>query len=95
MSRLSVYKCNEFTDYLFECVGCGISHSFKIFENDIARGWTFNGDLEKPTFTPSLLVRFPYGKDQKEVVCHSFVTDGRIQYLNDCTHEQAGKTIEL
>ncbi|MCO6690366.1 DUF6527 family protein [Pseudomonas asiatica] len=28
-------------------------------------------------------------------VCHSFVTDGRIQYLADCTHELAGQTIDL
>lgn len=28
-------------------------------------------------------------------VCHSFVTDGKIQYLNDCTHELAGQTVEL
>jgi hypothetical protein len=28
-------------------------------------------------------------------VCHSFVTDGKIQYLSDCTHEYAGQTLEL
>ena len=28
-------------------------------------------------------------------VCHSFVTDGRIQYLNDCTHGLAGQTVDL
>ena len=27
--------------------------------------------------------------------CHSFIRDGKIQYLNDCTHEFAGKTVEL
>jgi len=29
------------------------------------------------------------------LVCHSFITDGRIQYLGDCTHSLAGQTIEL
>jgi hypothetical protein len=29
------------------------------------------------------------------VVCHSFVTDGRIQFLEDCTHELAGQTVDL
>lgn len=29
------------------------------------------------------------------VVCHSFVTDGRIQFLNDCTHALAGQTVDL
>jgi hypothetical protein len=28
-------------------------------------------------------------------VCHSFVTDGQIQFLTDCTHALAGKTVEL
>lgn len=31
----------------------------------------------------------------KEIVCHSFVTDGRIQFLGDCTHALAGHTVEL
>jgi hypothetical protein len=28
-------------------------------------------------------------------VCHSFVTDGRIQYLGDCTHALVGQTVDL
>lgn len=27
--------------------------------------------------------------------CHSFVTDGRIQFLSDCAHELAGQTVDL
>jgi len=27
--------------------------------------------------------------------CHSFVKDGRIQFLPDCTHALAGKTVDL
>ena len=27
--------------------------------------------------------------------CHSFVTDGKIQFLSDCTHELAGQTVPL
>jgi len=30
-----------------------------------------------------------------DVVCHSFVTDGRIQFLGDCTHTLAGQTVDL
>lgn len=29
------------------------------------------------------------------LVCHSFVTDGRIQFLGDCTHALAGQTVDL
>lgn len=28
-------------------------------------------------------------------VCHSFVTDGQIQFLGDCTHALAGQTVPL
>jgi hypothetical protein len=28
-------------------------------------------------------------------VCHSFVTDGQIQFLSDCTHALAGQTVPL
>jgi len=27
--------------------------------------------------------------------CHSFVRDGRIQFLSDCMHELAGQTVNL
>lgn len=27
--------------------------------------------------------------------CHSYVKDGRIQFLSDCTHALAGQTVEL
>lgn len=27
--------------------------------------------------------------------CHSFVTDGKIQFLGDCTHALAGQTVDL
>jgi hypothetical protein len=27
--------------------------------------------------------------------CHIFVRDGKIQFLNDCTHELAGKTVPM
>jgi hypothetical protein len=28
-------------------------------------------------------------------ICHSFVNEGRIQFLNDCTHSLAGQTVDL
>jgi len=33
--------------------------------------------------------------DGRDTVCHSFVTDGKIQFLSDCTHALAGQTIDL
>lgn len=28
-------------------------------------------------------------------ICHSFIRDGQIEFLNDCTHALAGKTVPL
>lgn len=30
-----------------------------------------------------------------DIVCHSFIKDGRIQFLSDCTHSLAGQTVDL
>lgn len=29
------------------------------------------------------------------VICHSFIRDGKIIFLNDCTHALAGQTVDL
>lgn len=155
------------------CPACRCSHRF-----DVGR-WTFNGDMDRPTFTPSMHVttgptpkrhpRFPiltFGRNkivdipwelllphaeqaianhggqtlerlaergglcyseavailtdqpwphgkvegseeklgvlirawydaQPNSICHSFVTDGNIQFLSDCTHSLAGQTVPL
>lgn len=39
--------------------------------------------------------RAPWPQVEKEAVCHSFVTDGHIQFLGDCTHALAGQTVPL
>lgn len=78
--------------FCFHCPGCGYSHPFEVDAPNGA-GWTWNGSLDKPTFHPSLLV---YGGGRSEAPrCHSFVTDGRIQFLVDSTHKLAGQTVEL
>ena len=85
---------------IFECPGCKESHGIPI-AGDHAWGW--NGSIESPTFTPSILVRYPANPDaieefkewRTERRCHSFVTDGRIQFLGDCTHSLAGHTVDL
>ena len=55
--------------------------------------WTWNGDTSKPTLRPSILTRLP--TSDGDVVCHSFVQDGRIRFLDDCTHDLAGQEVDL
>lgn len=76
--------------YFFECPGCGCLHSI------ITPGWSFNGDIDKPTVSPSILVNGnPAAHNPTAKRCHSFVRDGKIQFLADCEHELAGQTVDL
>ena len=79
-------------EFLFYCPGCGTGHGFKT--DGPGPCWTFNGYMVKPTINPSLLIRCGHG-DEPPDVCHSFVRDGQIQFLNDCTHKLAGQTVPL
>lgn len=55
--------------------------------------WTWNGDTEKPTLKPSILTRG--GPADAEIRCHTFVNDGMVQFLSDCTHELKDQTVPL
>ena len=54
-------------------------------------GWHWNGDRQKPTFSPSILDPGGGGRVRN----HVFVRNGIIEYLSDCRHELAGRKIEL
>ncbi|MEO0824925.1 MAG: DUF6527 family protein [Cyanobacteria bacterium J06639_14] len=84
--------------YLFECPGCKMPHEVyvKPHTNDLGASWTFNGDLEKPTFSPSIRVNYTYPDPSKSgMLCHSFVVDGEIRFLSDSTHSLKGQTVAL
>lgn len=58
--------------------------------------WKFNGDFEKPTFSPSMLIQYPEENPETgHVREHFFVRDGTIRYLSDCHHDMAGKTVDM
>lgn len=54
--------------------------------------WEWNGDLVRVTLNPSILTKI---NRQKPFVCHSFLRDGRWQFLGDCTHSLANKVIPM
>lgn len=96
---------------MFHCPGCKTGHQVTVQEDPNRLGpiWGYNGNPHAPTFTPSILVRGTQRLTHDEVarimageeiqpvplVCHSFVTDGQIQFLGDCTHSLAGQTVPL
>lgn len=93
--KISSYKDGKGNrGYHFKCEGCKSTHGVYIEGKDVPI-WSFNGNEEKPTFKPSVLARWNEGVENKPMVCHSFVTDGKIIYLNDCTHHLKGQTVDL
>jgi len=113
---LPVVQNDVTTGYMIWCPACKRGHLFNLTpgHGDV---WKFvNGDVEKPTFVASMLVKSGhyasaqkpgdecwctfkarYGKEPGFAcsICHSHVKDGKIQFLGDCTHELAGKTVDL
>lgn len=88
--------------FQFLCPACNRMHEL----NDT---WSFNGDFQNPTFSPSIKVTGTHFITEEEsvrvmrgekvsprkLVCHSFIRNGKIEFCGDCTHEHAGKTLEL
>jgi uncharacterized protein DUF6527 len=92
--KAAARECNDhgriFTQVFFFCPGCETAHAIT------AGRWTWNGSEDKPTFSPSVLVNGNATMKHPTMPrCHSFVTDGRIQFLSDCDHALAGKTVDL
>lgn len=83
--------------HMIHCPACKCGHLFNNAEHPTKGGasWTFNGNTEKPTFTPSMLITWENPWRGSKDVCHSYVTDGKIQFLPDCTHALAGQTVDL
>lgn len=75
----------------FHCPGCGHAHSIPVTG---PRGWHWNGSVDTPTITPSLLVN-PGGGNPTAPVCHSIITDGKINFQSDSTHALAGQTVDM
>ena len=83
---------------MFWCPGCNQAHQVTVFDDPNRQGpiWGFNGDGDAPTFTPSIFVNPPGQFHNPGVTsCHSFVTEGRIHFLEDSTHWLAGHTVAL
>jgi len=86
MEVLKEYKTTgDERHFGFHCPGCACDHLVP------TPRWTWNGDMTRPSFNPSLLIF----KDDPTLRCHSFITDGRIMFLTDCHHKLAGQTVEL
>ena len=70
--------------------------------------WEWNGSLESPTVSPSIKVtgvQWAPGEHfhkprhlvapGAQTVCHSYLREGRWQFLPDSTHQLAGRTVDM
>lgn len=91
----------------FYCPGCGESHMVdtKKWSVNLETGTISPSVLVRGKRMPDNPERNPDGsyvtdsngmiKGWYELRCHSFVKNGSIQYLSDCTHKLAGKTVPM
>lgn len=75
--------------YAHFCPGCKLMHGFACdapFSNGCR--WTFNGDLDKPTFSPSMNIGDNW--------CHYLLTNGMLIYTpGNKGHSLSGRTVPL
>lgn len=99
MSRViaPVERDGRTVGYMFTCPGCQFSHVAAIANDFFPNGscWSFDGNQEAPTFTPSLKNNWDEGEDRVPKCCHLNITKGQLVFHGDCTHALAGKTVPM
>lgn len=104
MSQVSSTLRRATGGYLHWCPGCEEMHS-------LPDSWTFDGNLENPTFTPSfrhsgILKILDAGKwtgdwvrdingNTVPFVCHYILTAGILNFCSDSTHALKGASVPL
>lgn len=78
----------------FVCPGCDDTHSglhmLPVNTTEHSPSWDWDGNLEAPTLTPSILTKW-----MGTTVCHSFLRAGVFEFLGDCTHALAGQSVPI
>ncbi len=67
--------------------------------------WKFNKNLDNPTFTPSVDIKYDFShlenpedyvsEDIMNYRCHFTIEDGKITYCDDCNHSLKGSIATL
>lgn len=80
----------------FHCPGCKCGHGVYVDHPGPNRPvWEWNNSLYEPTFKPSIKIEWYDQVGPRHMICHSYVTDGKIEFLIDSTHWLAGQTVEI
>jgi hypothetical protein len=76
--------------FYFYCPGCKHAHGIE------TPRWSFNGDVQNPSFSPSVRHFYRHPQTNKEhTTCHYHVRSGRVEFCGDCEHELRGKTVDI
>lgn len=83
---------------MFVCPGCAFNgmsglHMLPVNSKVKSPSWDWDGNLEAPTVSPSILTKWWHLSNQ--VVCHSFLKAGVFEYLGDCTHQYANQHVPI
>jgi hypothetical protein len=83
------------------CPGCDQPHGIWI-KNPGGAQWTFDGNMEAPTFAPSIRCFSthdengdPLPNGAQRTLCHYFIKAGRIEFCGDSPHGLAGRIVPL
>lgn len=103
MARLSPKLRSTATGIAHWCPACESPHVYTTKPGERVC-WSFDGNVERPSFAPSMLIRTGRFVDPNFVeepgenlssICHYFLTGGRLQFCGDSTHALAGQTVDL
>ena len=104
MAQVSKFLRKSATGYIHYCGACNEAHHF-ITEPGWKARWDFDGNVDQPTFAPSMKItwgRFADpdyqpepGEPDPSGICHYFLKGGHIQYCGDSTHGLSGQTVPL
>lgn len=82
------------------CPGCKTVHGIRT--EGPKPNWTWDGNEEAPTTSPSIRCFTTYDEhgnplpdDGQRTLCHYFLRAGMIDFCSDSPHEFAGKTVPL
>ena len=85
MGRLLILGGGQLAWY---CPGCERLHA-------VNNCWKFDGNYEAPAFSPSALTTGTKTGSGEPLRCHCFIRTGKIEFLSDCSHHLAGKSVPM
>lgn len=96
--------------YFHWCPGCKQLHAIYTINPGGRPQWSFNGDVNMPSFSPSILCFTTEDDNKRETLCHYFIKTGAeliqrdptldktksyIDFCGDSPHEFGGKVVPL